>query len=418
MIRTLITLSIVYGAHAGSGSDPTGAPTYDPAGTPLPDKLSTGSLGSHLASTLRQFKQFNQLSGITPDATLEQINGMDYQKATAECDPQLGYLWTAPGGPSLARPLSLYYNQAGQIAGLRVDIFGASAAQGRMIEDGYYISAGSDHWFLSVSFRSPEEMCTEQMSSEQIGDRLVVNQDSIAKSIPMTSSEAEAEGFMPGSCMQSMGQHWMYDLVDAPSNSYISGNLLPVVPMYSNGKLNSFFFTTPTCQGPSHKGSSEPYSWDNTGPLGCALPSWAMCMNFCDGRCKTNALIGRENAWASSGTDHWGTMHIFFNADPANEPTCPGYSAFDAGGPAGIMFGRHCPANTAALTDLHFESSLERSSDNNNDAVVVVILLVVVGVIGVVGAAVWHKKQQKPLDFVEVEVLSHTGSGSCYDSCQ
>ena len=45
-----------------------------------------------------------------------------------------------------------------------------------MIEDGYYVSAGSDHWFLSVSFRSPEEMCTEQISSEQIGDRLVVNQ--------------------------------------------------------------------------------------------------------------------------------------------------------------------------------------------------------------------------------------------------
>ena len=48
----------------------------------------------------------------------------------------------------------------------------------------------------------------------------------------------------------------------------------------------------------------------------------------------------------------------------------------------------------------------------------VVILLVVVGVVGVVGAAVWHKKQQRPLDVVEVEVLSHTGSGSCYDSCQ
>merc|ERR1712028_312096 len=143
-----------------------------------------------------------------------------------------------------------------------------------------------------------------------------------------------------------------------------------------------------------------------------------MCTNFCDGRCKTNTLIGRENAWASSGTDHWGTMHIFFNADPAKEPTCPGYSAFDAGGPVGIMFGRHCPANTAALTDLQFESSLERSSDNNNDAFVVVILLVVVGVVGVVGAVVWHKKQQKPLDVVEVEVLSHTGSDSCYDSCQ
>ena len=32
------------------------------------------------------------------------------------CKPrQLGYLWTAPGGPSLARPLSLYYNQVKSI---------------------------------------------------------------------------------------------------------------------------------------------------------------------------------------------------------------------------------------------------------------------------------------------------------------
>eukprot|EP00656_Telonema_subtile_P030967 TRINITY_DN3392_c0_g1_i3.p1 TRINITY_DN3392_c0_g1~~TRINITY_DN3392_c0_g1_i3.p1 ORF type:complete len:433 (+),score=92.46 TRINITY_DN3392_c0_g1_i3:36-1334(+) len=369
------------------------------------DTLSTASLGGHLASTLEQFKQINApLSGVKKASTL------DYYQRKGGCDPKLGYLWEPTGGASLTKPLSLYYTSGGQIAGLRLDIWGADAAQGLQIANGYYIKDGTDHWHLSMSFRAVSEMCSGATSSETVGDRLIINQDTIAKSVPMTSSEALAANFMPGSCMTSMGQHHFYDLSVAPGNSWISGNLLPIVPMYHAagsphaGKINAFFFASPTCQGPNNKGSSTAYSWDNVPDIiGCALPPSAMCENFCAKDCSTDSVFG-ANPWKSSGTKHWGTFHIFFNSDPKHQPTCPGYSAlknvFNIGA---IPFGRTCPANTQtpntnleAIT-VNVESN---GSDGGNSALVaVVVVLVVAGVMGVAAAlVVWKRRSPASTD--------------------
>jgi hypothetical protein len=371
-----------------------------------------------MASTLQQLSQFSSLSGVTPDSPLEGY------APSAACDPQLGYLWSPSGGPSLSKPLSFYYNKAGQIAGLRVDVFGEGAAQGKMIDNGYYTPAGDNHWYLSVSFRPAEAMCTDDESSEPIGDRLVINQDSIAESIPMTAAGAKAAGFMPGSCMTSMGQHWFYDLAAAPSNSFISGNLLPIVPMYHmegalEGTLNAFFFTTPICQGPNQDGTDTPHTWDNVKPLGCGLTPSMMCENFCDDRCSTAMVFGAHNSWESSGTSHWATFHIFFNADPKNQPTCPGYSTVkNLGNPAAIPFGRTCPANTATPnTNLYFQESRDEGSSNDAAAALLVVLLVGGGIAGIAAVLVWHKKKKRIQDIVEVQpVLASTGS--CYGSQQ
>merc|ERR1711967_212545 len=120
-----------------------------------------------------------------------------------------------------------------------------------------------------------------------VGDRLVINQHTIAKSVPVTSDQALEAKFMPGSCMKSMGQHWFYDLLDAPGNSWISGNLLPLTTMYhpDSGDLNAFFFSSPLAQGPDNQGSTQPFSWDHVPAfLGGALPPFAMCENFCSNK--------------------------------------------------------------------------------------------------------------------------------------
>ena len=256
-MKAIVVLSaLAYTAQAGSGSDPTPAPTPDPVGTPYnpSDKVFTGELGSHLASTLMNIKQ------LLTDGRMSSINEEleDYVIKNTECDPKLGILWVAKGGESPKEPMGLYFNKAGQVAGLRIKIYGEKAAQGRAVSQGYWIPDGKNTWYMSISFRPAEEMCTTSVSKHAIGDRIVINQDTIAKSIPMTLAQAQEVGFMPGSCMKSMGQHWFYDLQDAPGNSWISGNLLPVTPMYhpQTNNLNAFFWSSPLPQGPNNAGAS------------------------------------------------------------------------------------------------------------------------------------------------------------------
>eukprot|EP00658_Telonema_sp_P-2_P005691 TRINITY_DN1214_c0_g1_i1.p1 TRINITY_DN1214_c0_g1~~TRINITY_DN1214_c0_g1_i1.p1 ORF type:complete len:386 (+),score=101.56 TRINITY_DN1214_c0_g1_i1:151-1308(+) len=370
-----------------------------------------------------RFKQLNApLSGVTPTATLE-----NYQLSTNECYPGLGYLWSSTNTDiSQTTPLGLWYTAGGQIAGLRIEVWGAGAAAGRQVSDGYYVSDGDDRWHMSVSFRASDVMCSGETDSEVVGDRLVINQDTIAKSIPMTSDAAAAAGFMPGSCMKSMGQHWMYDLEDAPSNSWVSGNLLPVVPMYhapgapEAGKINAFFFASPVCQGPNNEGADTAYSWDNVPSLlGCGLSPSSMCENFCATDCSTSLLPGTTNPWASSGTTHWATMHIFFNADPKEQPTCPGFSYLkNLDNPGAEVFHRTCPANTQTPnTDLNAVLDPNGHSSSSQSTVVAVVVVLTVVAIFVTASVVVYKKRQStgPEDVVQQLKPTEKG-GNTYDA--
>eukprot|EP00656_Telonema_subtile_P029181 TRINITY_DN3223_c0_g1_i1.p1 TRINITY_DN3223_c0_g1~~TRINITY_DN3223_c0_g1_i1.p1 ORF type:complete len:461 (+),score=105.33 TRINITY_DN3223_c0_g1_i1:115-1497(+) len=422
-----VTLAILLsGADAGS-SDSTPSPTPTPGGTPFnpSNQQYTASLGGYVATTLEQFKQVSSaipLEGVTPTTTQSKY------KIQGSCDPSLGYLWVPTDGISSTDPLSLYYTEGGQIAGMRIDVWGTDAAMGKQVSQGYYIADATEHWYMSVSFRDTADMCSGDVGNETIGDRLVINQDTIAKSVPLTAGDAEAAGFMPGSCMKTMGQHWFYDLLDAPLNSWDSGNLLPIVPMYHppgsasdlEGTFNAFFFASPKCQGPDNKGADTAYSWDNVPSLiGCGLPPAAMCENFCSATCDTDLLFNK-NPWKSSGTEHWATFHILFNEDPKNEPTCPGFSSLDnLDNLPAILAGRTCPDNTAAISELFIrEGKSDSDSSSHGTLVALLVVGVAVGVMGAIAFVVW-RKQTVPVDVLEVEQLQGTSTvGSCYSSCQ
>jgi len=244
------------------------------------------------------------------------------------CDPYLGYRYaykdTAPGKST---PLTIYYTSAGQVAGLGVDVFGEGSAPQQLIDMGYWIPVSRNQWTINVSFREPGYMCTNQTAPETIGDRIVINQGTTNQSVPIDASSAYCENWTYGSCMKTMGQHWFYDVSDAPTLSWQSDNLLPIVAMYYpptiDGTINAIFFATPVAQPGSDYVLHKPGDWETP-----ALTPSEMCENFCDSDCQ----------W--DGVDKWSTMHIYFNSQWS-------YIKCDGGsGPLSIL----CPSASSMTT--------------------------------------------------------------------
>lgn len=238
----------------------------------------------------------------------------------SDCDADQGILYAySSAGATTTKPLELFFTAGGQVAGARVTIFGSSdtssignAAQPQLIKKGYWIPvSGEDKtWYMSVSFRDSEAMCSGELYSDMIGDRIVINQGSLNHNVPLTARDAEAAGYAPGSCMKTMGQHWMLDLeLGNGELSWVEGNLQPVVPMYYppniDGTIHAIFFTTPVAQpGSALFGHGD---WETP-----ALTASLMCQNFCASDCH----------WT---TWFWSTMHIYFNSN-WKIAQCPGGS--------------------------------------------------------------------------------------------
>ena len=98
--------------------------------------------------------------------------------------------------------------------------------------------------FMTVTTRA--DTCSSVVASDVIGDRLVINEVGGANfSVPLLEEDAQLAKFTRGSCLDTMGRHWMLDLETAPKLSFEADNLMPLVPMYWEGKINAMFFTVP-----------------------------------------------------------------------------------------------------------------------------------------------------------------------------
>jgi len=208
-----------------------------------------------------------------------------------KCDPNLGvaYWFQSTTGPATTYPLTLYFTPAGQLAGVGVDVWGILPQN--LIDLKFWKTLGNEHYSLTVSFRKAADMCSTKLISDVLGDRLIVNADTIAFSIPVVESEAAKE-WTKGSCFSTMGHHWFYDVsTHIPKLPRDAGNLLPIVPMYTNGTINAFFFASTSIQ----QGIFDAHWWEPV-PLANVL----MCMNTCDPNC------------GFSGTSFWSTFHVYF----------------------------------------------------------------------------------------------------------
>jgi len=215
------------------------------------------------------------------------------------CQPSLGIPFTeVSNGPTAGSPVTLYYTAEGQLAGLGVTHFGAPLPSLK----NYWqpLGDGSGNAFMSATFRAESFGICDPSSYDDnpIGTQVVINQGTFNLEIPLNTYQAETDQYTEGACIKEMGTHWSYDLETAPVMSWQAENFQPVVPMYVNGSLTAFFFTTSQTQTP------EPFGeWEIT------LPSILMCQNWCGSGCDWDV------SW-------WSTLHFFLDEPSTN--TCTG----------------------------------------------------------------------------------------------
>jgi len=191
--------------------------------------------------------------------------------ATDDCDPDLGYVYQAKGGYSVGNPILMYYTAAGQLAGVGIIHFAAPLpTMTKFWQNMNDSSSGNTTYLMTLHFRAPSVVCSKTAQSEQIGDRVVINQGSLNFNVPVTDKAAAAAKWAPGNCIPGMGTHWSYDLGSAPVLSYKIAQTVPVFPMYNNGAISAFFVESATFQ------DIEPVGvWE--GPFIPAL----FCKNLC-----------------------------------------------------------------------------------------------------------------------------------------
>jgi len=214
---------------------------------------------------------------------------MGWSQYNDTCDPNLGYAWSLnAGGPVEEYPVTLYFTAGGQVAGIGVTVYGQMPQN--LIDKGFWQQVGNDMYFVSVTFRNLG-MCDGSMSPDPLGDRLIINANSISFGVPTTTDDAVDDQWFSGSCIQTMGTHWSYDLAQPGGMTWAAANMVPVVTMYNGTDINAIFFASPVVQ----QGLLNRNMWDDL-----PLPSLLMCWNWCDSSC----------SWKD--TSFWSTMHIFF----------------------------------------------------------------------------------------------------------
>ena len=248
------------------------------------------SIGTHMAVTFPNFDEY--------PITAKDASAAGWM-ATGGCDAYLGTPYTMKGeSPSKDHPLTLYFTQAGQLTGVGNTIFGSDVPD-KLIDQGYWQTTGEKNtYFASVSFRAAHDVCSTSSFSEPLGTQLVLNQGALNFNIPTTQANAEAELWTEGACMDQMGYHYSYDIESAPEQSWEAANLAPITPMYWEGKLIAFFFSSADAQ--RYVGSSP---WEVT------LPNSFICYNWCEEDCTFS-----DNTW-------WSTMHFLLN--DYNAVQCP-----------------------------------------------------------------------------------------------
>jgi len=247
----------------------------------------------------RLLRDYTVYDSIPITATEAKSEGWTIQ---GTCDPNRGYKASfSASGPTESNPIALFFTAAGQVAGIGVNVYGQ--VKQSLVNQGYFevVDAANQIYFIAVSFRNASMMCSGAQSNDTLGDTLIINAGKLSRPIPLTEKDTTMGNWTRGSCFYSMGYHWFYDLSSAPVMSWQAANMLPIVPMYSNGVINAFFFASSVVQ----QGLFYANWWDSI-----PLLDFLMCKNWCDSSCTFH------------DTSAWSTMHIYLR--DYTKATCPG----------------------------------------------------------------------------------------------
>jgi len=236
--------------------------------------------------------------------TTDQTSSMQWQVANTTCDPTRGILYSYDGNDISAEyPLGLYFTAGGQVAGAVTLVLGPGLPD-QLIEEGYYepVDTSKNIYRISVTFRSSDDICSGQVFDDlPLGDRLIVNAGGISLELPTTEQEAIDGQWTKGSCFQSMGYHYFYDIAGHPNMTWEAANLLPVIVMYDQGQINAFFFASDVVQ----QTLADTHMWE---PI--PLANLLMCKNWCDSSCTFH------------DTSFFSTMHLYLK--DYTQVNCPG----------------------------------------------------------------------------------------------
>jgi len=223
----------------------------------------------------------------------------------SNCTTGIGIAFTYKGQPPTSSyPVVVYFSAGGQISSIGVRIFGT--LPGPLVPE-YYKPADSDSMEVTVSFRDPDSVCDPTVTfNEVVGDRLVINPDTVAFPIPIAEGDAVLAGWSQGGCIGGMGTHYSYDLLTTPVLSFNATTMVPVTPMYFNGSVSAFLISSPQEQ------EIIPLIGAWEGPFPLTL--W--CYNWCSSQCSPN--FDTYSGW-------WSSMHFLLHDHTIN--TCAQHCA-------------------------------------------------------------------------------------------
>ena len=240
------------------------------------------------------------------------------------CREDLGFEYTEGADThSRARPLSLFFNAAGQLSGLSVRAWFESDTSFNPLwwqQPAFGADADGGSRWVTVSTRAPAEACSQAAAGsvgsasgaastgDLLGDRLAVNGGQLL--VP-TEAPADPQGaWKRGACMANMSQHWGYPL-DGQESSLLGPQhgtgVLPINPMYSvpagsgHGRVTALAFFTTEPQLTQRDGGV----WDASG-----TPAQLCAGNYC--------VDAKQCEFGASNS----VFHVFFVDQWAAEAQC------------------------------------------------------------------------------------------------
>ena len=332
----LAGLGFFLNGQSSDGSSPTAAPTVvpvPPKAEHWPELIMKANPSPNPKMGMLPFPLF-----ISSNTTGVESSGW-MKSEGVPCDPMLGEEWLYNGERSSDHSVAMYFTPAvggvpGVLSGIETDYYGYVEekligiffGEEKTSKDGSYRS-------ISVALRNgdEEDLCDKEASVAPGNPPYVTVSPGMAN-LPLPvkedKDELEQSGWQEGSCIPSMGYHWIKFTEPFEGLPYKTGNMVPVVPMYSSvdQTISGIFFsaTSKKQHYPVEEcGHATPAinpcafgkvnMWDySEGLKEVSTGTFYMCSNFC-GDCE---FTGSDDGWFT-------TMHWFFrNTLPE---ACGGY---------------------------------------------------------------------------------------------
>jgi hypothetical protein len=269
----------------------------------IAQQFPNGSFGDRLSLT------FGRFASLPISRQEARENDWAPVNASASCNQDLGgYAWTKGGGePTKRAPEVLVFNEAGELGGFGVKLYGAASAV--LGERGFWSDRFGVNNMLAIRTRAKKASCDASVGGGPVlGDRLtLLDFSDEGFEIPTTLERALRQEWSRGQCLPRMGTHTYYDVLSPGNKTYSADSMLPILPMYrpQDGSISAVLINTPNRERTFVAGGV----WE--GPL--------KVEQFCYNMCQSDQPACAEGL--SQQSTGWNTLHWMFSDIALNNCT-------------------------------------------------------------------------------------------------